>query len=221
MRPSFSVVYRAAQSGRTARVRWERVLTVGETEKNIRMSPLTGLFSHPICQCQAWGGFLRDHRYLFGSLALSQGFKEILLFALRVAATTSSLKARASKSVLVLSCDFITLAAFRRSLKISSNWATVGCLFRRTNALAIQRSMPLGFPRWMYGSVPSRSLRDLFSLWLRDSKTNQSCFLRPVIVQATVSPTSKGRLKRGVGGGLLSSPTRERSWKEYWQLFTS
>ncbi len=31
-----SAVYRAAQRGRTARVRWERVLTVGETEKNIR-----------------------------------------------------------------------------------------------------------------------------------------------------------------------------------------
>ncbi len=31
-----SAVYRAAQRGRTARVRWERVLTVGETVKNIR-----------------------------------------------------------------------------------------------------------------------------------------------------------------------------------------
>ncbi len=31
-----SVVYRAAQRGRTARGRWERVLTVSETEKNIR-----------------------------------------------------------------------------------------------------------------------------------------------------------------------------------------
>ena len=31
-----SVVYRAAQRGRTARRQWERVLTVGETEKNIR-----------------------------------------------------------------------------------------------------------------------------------------------------------------------------------------
>ena len=29
-------VYRAAQRGRTARGRWERVLKVGETEKNIR-----------------------------------------------------------------------------------------------------------------------------------------------------------------------------------------
>ena len=38
-----SAVYRAAQRGRTARGRWERVLTVGETEKNIRMSPLNGL----------------------------------------------------------------------------------------------------------------------------------------------------------------------------------
>ena len=31
-----SAVYRAAQRGRTARERWERVLTVSETEKNIR-----------------------------------------------------------------------------------------------------------------------------------------------------------------------------------------
>ncbi len=31
-----SAVYRAAQHGRTARGRWERVLTVGETERNIR-----------------------------------------------------------------------------------------------------------------------------------------------------------------------------------------
>ncbi len=31
-----SAVYRAAQRGRIARVRWERVLTVGETERNIR-----------------------------------------------------------------------------------------------------------------------------------------------------------------------------------------
>ncbi len=31
-----SAVYRATQRGRTARGRWERVLTVGETEKNIR-----------------------------------------------------------------------------------------------------------------------------------------------------------------------------------------
>ncbi len=33
-----SAVHRTAQCGRTARGRWERVLTVGETEKNIRMS---------------------------------------------------------------------------------------------------------------------------------------------------------------------------------------
>ncbi len=31
-----SAVYRATQRGRTARGRWERVLRVGETEKNIR-----------------------------------------------------------------------------------------------------------------------------------------------------------------------------------------
>ena len=31
-----SAVYRAAQRGRTARGRWESVLTVGETKKNIR-----------------------------------------------------------------------------------------------------------------------------------------------------------------------------------------
>jgi len=34
-----SAVYRAAQRGRSARVRWERVLKFGETEKNIRKSP--------------------------------------------------------------------------------------------------------------------------------------------------------------------------------------
>ena len=31
-----AVVYRAAQRGRTARGRWERVLKFGETERNIR-----------------------------------------------------------------------------------------------------------------------------------------------------------------------------------------
>ncbi len=46
-----SAVYRAAQRGRTARGRWERVLTVGETEKNIRMSPLTSSLSDPTDSC--------------------------------------------------------------------------------------------------------------------------------------------------------------------------
>ncbi len=46
-----SAVYRAAQRGRSARVRWERVLTVGETEKNIRMSPLTSSLSDPTDSC--------------------------------------------------------------------------------------------------------------------------------------------------------------------------
>ena len=39
-----------------------------------------------------------------------------------------------------------------------------------------------------------------------DSKTNQECWRDPI-----ASPSSKGILKRGVGGNERSSSTRERS----------
>ena len=41
-----SAVYRAAQRGRTARGRWERVLTNGETERNIRKQCPVRLMAH-------------------------------------------------------------------------------------------------------------------------------------------------------------------------------
>src|SRR5262249_9569294 len=47
-----------------------------------------------------------------------------------------------------------------------------------------------------------------------DSNTNHIWFRRAIFCQATAKPSSKGMLNRGVGGGLVSSSTRERSCKE-------